>query len=205
MSIKNLTYLVIILSIAFLSACSKELPTPQATPIQSPPPTAVSPQADWLQHYPGLNPISAIVFRPDGRLWVSTQNGLLLWDLETNTYSRYTQQDGLPNNYNIDITLAPDGSLWLGSFYYGVVHINTEGITTYTTADGLGDDKVRFIAAGADGTIWTGTDTGLSRFQQGEWVIVERFDEQELTSLITGGSDVWITTAGGELSHYDSK
>jgi ligand-binding sensor domain-containing protein len=63
-------------------------------------------------------------------------------------------------NYNIefpilDIAIAPDETLWIGTNGGGLGHLTSEGFTWYTKANaGLPRDYIRNVEVGSDGRIW---------------------------------------------------
>jgi ligand-binding sensor domain-containing protein len=61
--------------------------------------------------------------------------------------------------------------LWLGSYEYGVVRLNTVDDTYryYDLQDGLLDLSIRSIAADKIGKVWFGTDSGVSCFNDDRW------------------------------------
>lgn len=65
-------------------------------------------------------------------------------------------------------TLAPDGSIWVGTDHGGVSHIQDGKVTTYTTRDGLLSDFAQAIYVDRDGVVWAGTSPGgLNRIENG--------------------------------------
>ena len=74
------------------------------------------------------------------QLWIGTQNGLLQFDDNSNKFTRFTKQEGLPNNTVYGILGDNDGNLWL-STNYGISKFNPAKKTfvNYTIEDGLQD------------------------------------------------------------------
>jgi ligand-binding sensor domain-containing protein len=50
----------------------------------------------------------------DGALWFGTRGGVSRFD--GGTWTTYTTDDGLADNYVTSIAVAPDGALWFGTF-----------------------------------------------------------------------------------------
>ena len=70
-------------------------------------------QADGLVN----NAVKGIVEDRNGRLWITTQNGLSVYDPHLKTFTNYTQADGLASSqfYWNSAVIAPSGTIYLGS------------------------------------------------------------------------------------------
>ena len=80
-------------------------------------------QADGLVN----NAVKGIVEDRNGRLWITTQNGLSVYDPHTNAFTNYSQADGLVSSqfYWNSAVIAPSGTLYLGS-EAGVIEVTGE-------------------------------------------------------------------------------
>lgn len=79
-------------------------------------------------------------------LWIGTQEGgLLLFDRKTNTYNRFTVDDGLPGNTVLRILEDKSGALWM-STYDGITKLDTDKKTfrNFTISDGLQSNQFSF-------------------------------------------------------------
>lgn len=56
----------------------------------------------------------------------------------------------------------PDGSLWIGSYGGGLIHISDGQVHRYDTSNGLFDDTVSCILPDAAGRLWLGGNNGVS-------------------------------------------
>ena len=74
----------------------------------------------------------------DGVLWLGTQLGLNRFDPDSQTFSYYTEKDGLPNNAVLGILEDYAGHLWLTT-NNGLAEFDprAETFITYDTSDGL--------------------------------------------------------------------
>lgn len=104
----------------------------------------------------------------DGNMWVGTINGLNKFNPETETFTRYSTADGLPNNVIYGIIVDYRGHLWL-STNNGIVDFDpkTENIRVYDRGDGLPSNEYRFNAfhKGIDGTMYFGGINGIVIFK----------------------------------------
>jgi streptogramin lyase len=92
-----------------------------------------------------------------GNVWVALNNGGL-WRYSGGEWSK-TQTDSLNA-----ISLAPDGSLWLGTYYNGALRFDGEDFTRYDVGDGLVHANVNHVYVDASGVVWFATSGGVSRY-----------------------------------------
>ena len=73
------------------------------------------------------NAVKGIVEDRNGRLWITTQNGLSVYDPRLKTFTNYTQADGLASSqfYWNSAAIAPSGTIYLGS-EAGLVEVSGE-------------------------------------------------------------------------------
>ena len=114
-------------------------------------------------------PVNAIAQTPDGYLWLGTPAGLYRFDgLHFIPWEAPSSGDKLPRSTVASLFTARDGSLWIG---FGSIFVGCwrNGVfRTYTADDRLLSD-VRFFAEDRNGSIWAGSESGLSRFENGSW------------------------------------
>jgi ligand-binding sensor domain-containing protein/class 3 adenylate cyclase len=114
------------------------------------------------------NFINVIRQDADGNLWVGTINGLNKFNPESETFTRYTTADGLPNNVIYGIIVDYRGNLWL-STNNGIADFDpsTGDVRIYDRGDGLPSNEYRFGAfhKGEDGTMYFGGINGIVVFK----------------------------------------
>jgi ligand-binding sensor domain-containing protein len=134
------------------------------------------------------------------------------------TWTSYSEDDGLGNNRVNAIAVAPDGSVWFGTGpleYYpwadssgdgGVSRFDGESWATYTVEDGLADNWVSSISVAPDGALWFGTEGGLSRFDGATWqsyTAADGFPRDAVSSVaVAPDGTICAGTAGG-ISCFD--
>ncbi|HEY2975733.1 MAG TPA: two-component regulator propeller domain-containing protein [Pyrinomonadaceae bacterium] len=84
----------------------------------------------------------------DGRIWISTSRGLIVFDGQQ--LRRYTTQQGL--NHANGIAEDNEGNIWIGG-NGGLMRLNTKGLITFDSADGLIDPAVRNIFEDRNGEL----------------------------------------------------
>ncbi len=114
------------------------------------------------------NFINVITQDDNGDLWVGTINGLNKFNADTETFTRYTTANGLPNNVIYGIIEDYRGHLWL-STNSGIADFNpeTNAIRIYDRGDGLPSNEYRFGAfhQSEDGTMYFGGINGMVVFK----------------------------------------
>jgi signal transduction histidine kinase/ligand-binding sensor domain-containing protein len=117
------------------------------------------------------NSIFGIYQQPDGILWITTNEGLNRFDPQTETFTHFTEEDGLPTNFTESILPGENGGLWISTQSGLSQMINSEslGRTTfinYDASDGLGGENFIGLVAEKteDGTYYFGGEHGLNEF-----------------------------------------
>lgn len=105
----------------------------------------------------------------DGRIWLASDIGLLLFDRDQ--FRLYNRENGV-GEFLSDITEDAEGNLWVAS-QSGVYKIVLNGLTTYTRAEGLGRTDIAAVYQNKDGDIFTSA---------GDW-FVSRFDGDRFVSV----------------------
>lgn len=102
------------------------------------------------------------------RYWIGTLNGLNKLNPETETFTSYTTEDGLPNNVIYGIIEDERGHLWL-STNKGISDFDPENevFRNYDEGDGLPSNEFRFGAyhRAKNGTMYFGSIGGLVSFE----------------------------------------
>ena len=90
-------------------------------------------QADQLNKNSLSNSMVLDVFQDSqNRIWLGTEDGLNLYQSETNDFRSFSDQDGLPHRSVVSIIEDVNGMIWVGT-YNGLARLNTETfeITSY--------------------------------------------------------------------------
>ena len=107
-----------------------------------------------------LEDVTTIQEDPSGVVWCGTDgNGIIRYEPESGkrTYFR-TDSNKLLSDIVVSSTLAPDGSLWFGTFRGGLAHFRNGKWTSYTTAtSNLASNDIWDIKCSRDGKLYLGT------------------------------------------------
>ena len=217
--------ILFVLSTLLMAACTQGTPTPAPVPTSSgasiprpspsalipatvttdpgPPPAtidsmttvAVETAPGWVQ-YESINEIRDLAFAPDGGLWVSTASGLVRWDLDTGTYTRYP----LPA---IRLAVAPDGTLWLDT-EYGLCQFDGSTCELSPDMPGIMADQVYALAVTPAGDLWVGGGLGASRFDGTSWTSYP-FGGGVHGLDVSDDGEVWAATPDGVARYREAE
>jgi ligand-binding sensor domain-containing protein len=114
-----------------------------------------------------LKNLVSVAVAPEQTLWAgSDNNGVFHFD--GSTWRQYTTSDGLPDNSAHAFAFAPDGAVWV-STWFGIARLGEERWQAVPlSADYAGND-FHPLALAPDGSVWMGTGRGLLVYQSGEW------------------------------------
>lgn len=106
-----------------------------------------------------------------GMIWIATPEGINKFNPATETFTRYTESDGLPTNLIEGIVEGDDGELWIAtqnglSQMVTNENLNKATFINYNSTDGLGTDVFLSLTntRGADGRFYFGGEHGLTTF-----------------------------------------
>lgn len=169
---------------AVSTAPRQETGTAEALPPTTPSTnTVATSSAPGWTTYESINDIRDLAFAPDGTLWAATFGGLVHWNLNAQTYTRY------PIHARA-LAIAPDGTLWL-ALEQGLCRFDGVSCDTY-----LIDHDMQAVAVAPDGIVWVGTGRGVSRLDGDSW---KSYPSPVATHdlAVTASGEVWAATAGG--------
>lgn len=90
-----------------------------------------------------------------GRLFISTQHGLLRLDPEGKTFRLYGTAEGLSSDHVDAIVRAPDDTIWFASgIQVGRFLPGSTQPETFSSLKGLADDRVIALLPAPDGKLW---------------------------------------------------
>jgi ligand-binding sensor domain-containing protein/two-component sensor histidine kinase len=111
--------------------------------------------------------VSALLQDRQGDLWVGAGSGLYRQRAEGGV-ERYTEKDGLPQNFITALLEDQQHRIWAGT-HEGLCKLIANPVpgatlveATFRKKDGLGSDSVKVLQQLADGTLCAGTKMGLS-------------------------------------------
>jgi len=113
------------------------------------------------------NKVLCLMEDRSGRIWAGTQNGLNKFDQETETFIRYSEENGLPSSVIQSMIEDNSGTIWLGTVR-GLICFNPDMMIfeQYTSKDGLQSDEfsVNACSMARDGELFFGGIHGWNAF-----------------------------------------
>lgn len=113
------------------------------------------------------NVINGIFEDSTHRLWITTENGLNLYQPESDDFKRYSKSDGFPSNVTCSILEDKEHKLWISSTN-GLVKFDpgTADLKVFTKSNGLLSDQFNYCSAfqDSDGEMYFGSVKGLISF-----------------------------------------
>lgn len=107
---------------------------------------------------------------------------LLIWAVQTSlsqnfNLSRFTNAQGLPQNYIYSLVQDNNGFVWIG-MGAGLSRYDGLHFTTYTRRDSLSDNFISDMLIDTDGTLWCGHGNGSFTYNDGRQFVKIPQDEQ---------------------------
>jgi len=166
-----------------------------------------------FKHYQYLRaPAYQMYVRPviyedgDNKIWLGTNNGLLVFDQEKESFFTYKNQPddiySLSNNHIKTICPdpeKPDRFLWIGTAGGLNLFDKTEGkFTNYTEKDGLPNNVVYGILTDDQNNLWLSTNKGISKFNPKEKTF-RNFDVNDGLQSNEFNTGAYFKSKNGEL------
>ncbi len=141
---------------------------------------------------------------PQGRLWVGTYSGLLLYDPQGETVSRWPADEALarevPAGIVSGVVTDAQGRVWIAPYGKGIRVVQpgaSPAVRRITTREGLPHDGVASMLLDRQGQVWVSTDNGLARIDSRslEVTALDGADGLGITNFWDGSA----LAPGGEL------
>jgi ligand-binding sensor domain-containing protein len=148
----------------------------------------------YIEDLPPHADINSISVASDGAVWISTNDSVYKYDGEQ------WKSVVTPSGVGGLSVIAPDGTLWLGTWEAGVYHYDGEAWKSYAFDD---INYITCISVAANGDVWVGTrGNGISRFNGYRWrtyAIPDKLtDDNEATAIhVTPDGSIWVGTNNG--------
>ena len=164
------------------------------------------------------NIITSIFTDNSGKLWFGTYGGGLAAytgdgpgaDDEKSLFIRYTERDGLSNNWIYGISEDKSGGLWLATYGGGICYYGGKSFRHFIEPEGLGTGAVNSMLEDKHGRLWFGTNgDGLSCYDGkrfGRFTRKEGLPNNVVLSLAEDKSgNIWCGTNGSGVFCFDGR
>ena len=167
--------------------------------------SSASAEGTWT-NYKNSSYIDDIAVEGD-YIWCATTDGVVRWNKQDGTYSKYTTTDGLVYDYVISTAVDTDNVKWFGT-QHGVSSFDGTIWTTYIVYDELADNAVWSIAVDIDNVKWFGTKRGgVSSFDGTTWTTYTTEDglaSVDVRAIVVDHDNIkWFGTWEGGVSSFD--
>jgi len=161
--------------------------------------------------------VRVVIEDQSGNIWLAAlDGGVSVFNGES--FTHYTENEGLSNNRVSCIAEDQHGNIWLGTLGGGVSVYNGESFTHYTENEGLSNNRVSCIAEDQHGQVWIGTVGGGVSVFNGEsfthYTVKEGLSSNIVLSIAEDQSgNIWLGTPdagvsvfnGDSFTHYGVK
>jgi ligand-binding sensor domain-containing protein len=144
----------------------------------------------------------------NGNIWFGTHgNGAIKYT--GNSYTQFTEKDGLADNSVDPLVEDKNGNIWLGTRFGGLSKYNDKTFTNFTENDSIGNNEVCEIYEDSNGNIWFSSEgfgvykyngDTFSNYNKDQGLAVKApqaiFEDSE--------GRLWVGGGGG-LYRYDGK
>lgn len=143
-----------------------------AWPQESQRPLAEYRHKGWTVEDGAPGDVGALAQTANGILWIGSSVGLFRFD-----GVHFVRYNGPPGNEFVSNNISalwapPEGGLWVGFRFGGLVFLGDREVRRYTAQDGLPEGTIQALARDLDGTLWVAASAGLARLHDGRWEVV---------------------------------
>lgn len=163
----------------------------------------------WTE-YKNTPPILDIAIG-DNYVWGAHTEGAIRWHKQNQTYTNFTQANGLIDSHVNAIEVDSNGNVWFGT-PSGLSRLSGTSWTHFTTSNGLTNNNVRSLSLGPNGELLVGTAGGLSIYSGGVWhtyvsdYITDPYgclDSSIVDAAIDSSGNIWISTGSSPTCYFD--
>ncbi|HEX5133435.1 MAG TPA: two-component regulator propeller domain-containing protein, partial [Candidatus Krumholzibacteria bacterium] len=168
-------------------------------------PAAAPAQYRWRNHI-DASAINEIVAH-EGRLYMATFGGLLVYDPAQNSFEQYDNTTGLPSNALTCLFFTPDGTIYIGTDDIGVakVRISAGGKLSLIRSlneqiDGLASNRINSIAGWGEDVVYgstPGAGTIRNDFASARFFARDGLPADDVKDVLPDGDVVLLATEGG--------
>jgi len=129
-----------------------------------------TPNFHLVKSYPvskGFYGINHIYCDSKSRIWVSTRQGLIMFNNDDTSFTTFSMKDGLADNYVRAVTEGTEDKIWISTNQgLSCLDISNNHIQNFNQQDGipLGNFMNGAVAKSSDGTIYFGSENGICYF-----------------------------------------
>ncbi len=161
--------------------------------------------------------ITSIIQDKNENIWFASDGvGLLRLNTRLNTLTRFSEKQGLSNNFISDMLEDRTGAIWCSSLGGGVIKYAGNLFSHFTIAEGISSDIVFDVLNDRNGHMWLGTRGGglvqldrrknIFRHYSTDDGLGHKLDNNSIFSLLEDKEgNIWCGTWGGGVSKFNGK
>ena len=166
----------------------------------------------------GRAQVRSILLRPDGKIWVGTETGIVVFDGQERRYLMPRDNDAfsLPGEDVWVMFQDKQENVWVGLFYNGLcIHQSGGLVERYTSTESGGTltgNMVKALAMADDRHLYVGTeDGGLNRMDLSDGSVEDLSflspagDRVNVHSVLPEGNSLWVATFGNGVFRLDER
>lgn len=148
--------------------------------------------------------INALIEDDFGNVWVGTTNGLVRINSKSKTTEWLSTENGLQNNFIVDLCLDFEGTLWITNYKGGLTRIKNSKFANYTQRSGLNGKVVNAICEIEPDKILVAFDNGtLNIIEQGQiksYTPIPALQGKRIRHILNDSDkNLWFSTYAGLL------
>ena len=155
----------------------------------------------WEAHT-SMRQINRVLVHQD-EVWAGTHGGVLRYDQQTQTYTRFTRRDGLPGNLILSIAVDDNGHLWFGTHSQGLSRYRLDKDRFDPPYLDFQDLRINALKPRGD-ILYVGSERGVSAFVISKEEVKETYrrlgtlaKDTEVTSIEMFANRLWAGTVNG--------
>lgn len=106
-------------------------------------------------------------------IWLTSDNGLLKYNLQDSSYKVFSAQDGLPDNSVMCVEFDQNGVLWVGT-KNGLVFFKDKKFHTIQLDNNYGSNGINFLKIDKINCLWVGTNYGVFKLSIDDYNFSEK-------------------------------
>ena len=155
----------------------------------------------WEAHT-SMRQINRILVHQD-EVWAGTHGGVLRYDQQTQTYTRFTRRDGLPGNLILSLSVDANGHLWFGTHSQGLSRYRPDKDRFDPPYLDFQDLRINTLKPHGD-VLYVGSERGVSAFVISKEEVKETYrrlgtlaKDTEVISIEIFANRLWAGTVNG--------
>jgi len=150
------------------------------------------------------NTVNKIISNDEGKLWMSTSQGLICYDIETHEIESLSTSNGLRHNDINNLMIDHENSLWIINYKAGLTRIKENKFVTYSIENGMSGKIVNAVCETSPGIFLVGFNNGkinqIKNNNISEFKTKKSLHGKRIRHIMQDSkNNIWISTYSGLL------